>query len=64
MRSTLTAFLEPCEDFYEFICSGWMKTTKVPQDQVIQSIVSDVHRRVEDEITGRLHQAMPIIPRN
>ncbi|CAN8015642.1 unnamed protein product, partial [Ixodes persulcatus] len=50
MRANLISFLEPCEDFYEFVCGGWMKTAKVPPDEVIESVSSQVRRRVEDEI--------------
>nr|XP_037287025.1 neprilysin-1-like [Rhipicephalus microplus] len=51
MRASLISFMEPCEDFYEFICGGWMKAARIPHEEVVYSTMSDVHRRVENDIS-------------
>lgn len=58
MKSTLLNELDPCEDFYDFVCGGWMKMSKVPPEEVIKTVASDIHRRVEDEISGNLGRRM------
>lgn len=58
MRSSLISFMEPCEDFYEFICGGWMKAARVPHEDVVYSSLSDVHRRVENEISEILNNTV------
>ncbi|KAH6934141.1 hypothetical protein HPB50_020679 [Hyalomma asiaticum] len=58
MRSSLISFMEPCEDFYEFICGGWMKAARVPHEEVVYSSLSDVHRRVENEISDILNNTV------
>ncbi|CAN8015641.1 unnamed protein product [Ixodes persulcatus] len=58
MRGTIVNYLEPCEDFFEFVCGGWMKMAKVPSDEVLKSVVTDIHRRVEDEISEILNNTV------
>ncbi|XP_077507752.1 neprilysin-1-like [Amblyomma americanum] len=49
-RSSLMPSMEPCEDFYEFACGGWVRGAVVPPDEVTTSVHSRLLRRVEDEI--------------
>ncbi|KAK8763633.1 hypothetical protein V5799_033759 [Amblyomma americanum] len=58
MRSSLISFMEPCEDFYEFTCGGWMKAARVPHEEVVHSTLSEVHRRVENEISDILNNTV------
>ncbi|XP_075744228.1 neprilysin-1-like [Rhipicephalus microplus] len=58
MRASLISFMEPCEDFYEFICGGWMKAARIPHEEVVYSTMSDVHRRVENDISDILNNTV------
>ncbi|XP_077534486.1 endothelin-converting enzyme homolog [Haemaphysalis longicornis] len=50
LRSSLVTLMEPCEDFYEFVCGGWSKAAVVPPDEITFSLHTSYRRKVEDEI--------------
>ncbi|XP_075743792.1 uncharacterized protein LOC142802702 [Rhipicephalus microplus] len=52
MRASKLDFQEACEDFYEHVCGGWIRTAKVAPDEVFKSVARDMRRTVEDQISG------------
>ncbi|XP_035210660.1 neprilysin-2-like [Stegodyphus dumicola] len=59
--TNLDETVEPCNDFYQFACGGWLKNHDIPEDQVSVSTFSGVQddldlklkALLEKELTGK-----------
>jgi putative endopeptidase len=48
---------EPCVDFYQYACGGWMKANPVPADQASWSVYGKLHDENQQFLWGLLDEA-------
>ena len=48
---------DPCVDFYQFVCGGWMKNNPIPPDQPSWSVYAKLAEENEQFLWGILQEA-------
>jgi putative endopeptidase len=48
---------DPCTDFYQYVCGGWMRTNPIPPDQARWSVYGKVTDENQQYLWGLLEQA-------
>ena len=44
---------DPCEDFYQFACGGYLEATVIPEDRSRTSMFSEVGDKLNQQLKGR-----------
>jgi predicted metalloendopeptidase len=55
--TSLDRTADPCVDFYQFACGGWIKNNPIPADQSIWSRFGELAERNREELRGILETA-------
>ncbi|XP_077486766.1 endothelin-converting enzyme 2-like [Amblyomma americanum] len=55
---SLTSSVLPCEDFYEHVCGGWLRSTKVPPYRYVTSTRLEAQWAVDDKMIDGLNKTI------
>ena len=45
---------DPCNDFYQFACGGYLEKTVIPEDRSRTSMFSEVGDKLNQQLKGRV----------
>jgi putative endopeptidase len=62
-RDYLDLKTDPCVDFYQYACGGWMASNPIPQDQVWWDTISALQDRNESLLREIAEKSMPADPK-
>ncbi|XP_049514267.1 neprilysin-4-like [Dermacentor silvarum] len=57
IKKSLSRTVEPCDDFYEYVCSGWKKANRIPSDRFSYGAFKEVDEKLSkdlNEILGKI----------
>lgn len=52
--ASLNLSLNPCDNFYNFVCDGWMRTNQIDEDKTSSNQFQLINNLIEDRIKGTI----------
>ncbi len=56
IRDAINSSVDPCDDFYEFVCGGWMTTHTIPEDQSKYSNFDSLEEKLQNNVKKLLSE--------
>lgn len=56
IKSRLNESVDPCEDFYEFACGGYLASTHIPEDRESIGVVGEISHQIKIQINNVLSE--------
>lgn len=50
--------VDPCEDFYEHVCGGWIHNMRVPPSKVLMDVRIEAQMLIDNEIVDKLNHTV------
>lgn len=50
IKKSLNVYMDPCEDFYEFACGGYISRTKIPKNSLGVNSFSTIRDATFDQV--------------
>ena len=50
MMNMMNVSVDPCDDFYEYACGGYIKDTALPKGKIVWNIVNKLSQEVHTDL--------------
>ena len=55
MLENIDLGVDPCENFYDFACGGWMEKTIIPQDKTEFRLLDELQHHIAVQLKSKMN---------